>query len=136
MRRVTLLHKPTVLWIRSGVISFNYWMYIRLIMLGRLKHYSRAAGAWAQCLWSWCGCWKAKKIQVISKYLQNWLKQDVGQFVLRSINLLILFKITGNCFSCRSVIKLHSNDSGHVSLISYVQDHIQHLSVKVNSICR
>jgi hypothetical protein len=42
---------------------------------------------------------KRHKSPGIDKFQQNWLKQEVGQFVLRSINLLILFGIKRNCLS-------------------------------------
>jgi hypothetical protein len=35
--------------------------------------------------------------QVLIKSQQNWLKQGVGQFAVRSINLLFLFRIRRNC---------------------------------------
>jgi len=57
-----------------------------LMTLDRTTH-SRTTSAWAKCLWGWAGYWKIKS----HKSQQNWLRQRVGQFVLRSINLLFRF---------------------------------------------
>jgi len=43
---------------------------------------------------------KSQNHQVLIKSQQNWLDQRVGQFALRSINLLSLFGIRRNCLSC------------------------------------
>jgi hypothetical protein len=36
--------------------------------------------------------------EVLIRFQQNWLKQQVGQLGLRSLNLLILFEIRRNCW--------------------------------------
>ena len=62
--------------------------------------HSRTTSAWSKCLWGWVGYWNAKKItnhQVLIRSQQNWLKQGVGQFAVRFINLLFLFGIRMNC---------------------------------------
>jgi len=63
-----------------------------LIMLDRMKYSQQSCYCFS--LWSWDSYRNAKKTQdhkVLIKFQQNWLKQEVRQFVLRSINLLILF---------------------------------------------
>jgi hypothetical protein len=64
--------------------------------------------------------------QVLIRFQQNWLKQEVVKFALRSINLLILFGIKTNCLSSgrsqslylfiRKVIKQTSNYAAYHSL--------------------
>jgi hypothetical protein len=65
---------------------------------------------------------KDKDQQVLIKFQQNWLKQEVGQFVLRPRNLQIVFGIRRNCprsgrspsmyLFIRRVIKQTSNYRG------------------------
>jgi len=69
-----------------------------LMMLG--IHTAGAISAWVECLWGWDKYWRGNKTQ-ITRYWSNpssteW-NRGVGQFFLRSINLLILFEIRRNC---------------------------------------
>jgi len=60
----------------------------------------RATSAWAKCLGLWVGYWKAKKFTshlVFVRSLQNWFRQGVEQFTMRSTNLLFVFGIRRNC---------------------------------------
>jgi len=71
---------------------------------------------------------------------------EVGQFVLRSITLLIIFGIRRNSrrsgrsrllyLFIRRVIKQIVVILRHITFANYIQNVIQHLAVKVNSICR
>ena len=82
--------------------------------------------------------------QVLTKSQQNWLRQGVGQFALRSINWLLLFGIRRNCLRSgrnrslypyiRRAIKHFIK--GHITFANYVQNFFQHPAVKINSICR
>jgi len=80
---------------------FSQLLNIRGINVVRdWKTYSRATSAWAQCLWIWNVCWKDNKTQlthVLIKFQQNWLKWEIGQLFLISINSLILPGIWRNC---------------------------------------
>ena len=84
--------------------------------------------------------------QVLIKFQQNCLKQKVGQFVLRSIKLLILFGIRRNCLSSgrnwslylfmrrvmkRAVVIIEAYHFYQRDKKCYPK-----CSVKVNSICR
>jgi len=81
---------------------------------------------------------------------QNWLKQEVGQFVPRSINILIPFGIRRKCLSRgrsqlmyliikrvmkQTVVIIEARLLRHTIFVNYIQNPIQHLSVRVNSIC-
>ena len=108
--------------------------------------YSRDTSAWVECLWGWDGFWQAKKDtnhQVLIKSQQNWLKQGVEQFALRSFNLVILlvprenFLSSGRCqllyLLIGRVIKL---TVAVIKAYHYIQSFIQHPAAKVTSIFR
>jgi len=71
---------------------------MRLTMLGRLKHIlvpESSAFEFERPLESW----KYTNHQVCIKFQQNLFKHVVGHFVLRHINLLIIFGIRRNRLS-------------------------------------
>ena len=80
------------------------------------------------------------------KSQHNWLKQGVGQFILRSIHLFILFRIKRYCLRCGSSRSLYLFIrvtkqtiviiQAHITSVNYIQNFIQHPAVKANSICR
>jgi len=57
------LQAVTLFWTGRGIISHRYWMYMGLIMLGRLK-------CKQQSLWGWCRYRKARRIRV-NQYWSN-----------------------------------------------------------------
>jgi hypothetical protein len=79
--------------------------------------------------------------QVLIKFQQTRLKQGVEQFALRSMKLLIIFRIWRSCLSGRSpslylftrVIKQTSNYR-HITFVNYIQNIVQHHAVKAKSI--
>ena len=118
-------------------------MYVGLMMLGQQK-YTCTAKPLVPELSAFgveMAIEKLKRHKVLIKSQQNWLRQGVEQFTMRSINLLI-FGIRRNCLrsgrgrslylSVRRVIKQIVVIIG----ANYVQNFIQHPAVKVNSICR
>ena len=85
--------------------------------------------------------------QVMIKSQQNWLRQGVEKFALRSINLLILFGIRRNCLTSgrsqsiiqsirRVITQIVVQLYRHIISANYVQNFNQHPADKVNSICR
>jgi hypothetical protein len=114
MKRVVWLQTSTVFWLGGWTISLSHWMCMGLMILG---------------LWGWDSYWKAQKIEhhsILIKSQKNWLQEEVGQFVPRSIKLLILFWIRRNCLNSemsqsylciRRIVKHCSNCRG-ISLLS------------------
>ena len=99
------LQTLSVFWLGGGTISRSYWKYLELTILGDWITHSRATSVWAEYLWCCDGYRQAKMThirQLLIKFQQNWLKQEVGQFVLRSVNLFILFAIWRKYLRSRS----------------------------------
>jgi hypothetical protein len=103
--------------------------------------YSRPTGSRAHETVIDIGKLKNTNPQVLIKFQQNWLMWGVGQFALRHIHLWIPFEKRRNCVSSgrsRSlgVTKAHWVVIKAYPFVHYVQNFIQHPSVKVNSIRR
>ena len=88
---VKWLQQPTRTNIGGRIISVICWANMGLMTLGTLTYIQQASSPSTQCLSGWDGYWKAEKtnLQVLIKFQQNLLKQEVEQFILGPINLLI-----------------------------------------------
>ena len=104
MIRVIWLETATVFWLCGGIISLSYWMCLGLMQLRQKeKHTAAPPGPEPSVFEFEMAIEKLKrpKSLVLIKLHLNWLKRDVRQFALRSINLLILSEIRGKCLSSR-----------------------------------
>jgi hypothetical protein len=102
MKRVIWIYvyTPTVLWLGGGTISPSYWMYMGLLTLGRQKYTQQCHKCLSHVSLILGWLLKSQKDtnnQVLIKSQQNWLKQGVEQFSLRSIIIFILFGMRRNC---------------------------------------
>jgi hypothetical protein len=90
--------------------------------------------------------WQDTNHQVLIKSQQNWFKQGVEQLAVWSLHLFILFGIRRNCLrsgrswsqylSIRRAIKQIVEIIKTFTFVNYVQNFIQHSSVKFNSLRR
>ena len=100
MRRLIWLQTPIIFWPGGGTIFHSYWIYMDLMILGRQKYTQQNHQCLSKVSLGLSWLLKAKKYtihQVLFKSQRNWIKLGVEQFVLWSINLLILFGIRRNC---------------------------------------
>jgi hypothetical protein len=114
------LQIPTVLWKGELILSvLNVHGVNDVSQTHTYIHtyiHTAVTSARVQCVWVWDGYSKAKiekNYQVLIKFQQNWFKQQVGPFVLRSINLLILFRIKRNCLTSgriRIIVCIYKKD--------------------------
>ena len=115
VRQLVCLKTPTVFGIGGGIIFLSSWKYVVLmiIMQNEILHIQQSHSTLAHCIWGLDGYWKARKIQ-ITRYLTNSSRIDesrLGQFVLRSINILIVWNKKGaitNCSNYRDISLLQS----------------------------
>jgi hypothetical protein len=61
--------------------------------------------------------WKSINSQIVITFWQNWLKQEMKHYCLRSINSLILFRIRKNCLINGRSLLLYQFTSGAMKLI-------------------
>jgi hypothetical protein len=91
-----------IFWRDERNIYLSYWMYVGSVMLGRQK-YIQLSRLYLMIvllrlkilLHSWDGI----NLQVVIKFLQKRLKQEVKYYGLKSINSVILFGIRTDCLS-------------------------------------
>jgi hypothetical protein len=134
MRMIICLQIPTTFWIDARITSLSY---IGSVMLVPEPDPFEVEMATAKLK-------KGINYNALIKFRQNWFKQEVKHHFLRSINSLIIFRIRKNYLSSgRShsfylytgkVIKL--TVPRRITVINFIQNFIQHVTLRVDSICR
>jgi hypothetical protein len=95
MRRVIYLHIRTVFWIGKRIASVNYWIYMRLMMLCKMKYIQLNRS---------CISLVRLSLRLLLQSWQGVIQIRRWNYDLRSISLLILFGIRKDyCTGARNV---------------------------------
>jgi hypothetical protein len=94
---------------RRRNIFLSYWMYMGILMSGRLKYIQHNYWCLSSVLVNLR--WLLKSLKgtnhhIVTKFQQKWLMQEVGQSALISINH-ILFGVKRDCLSNGRSLSLH-----------------------------
>jgi hypothetical protein len=122
----------------------TYWMYMWLVMLGRLKYMELSHLYLSQVALSLR--WLLKSLKCINRQLftfqENWFKQEVGDYAVKTINFVIPFSLRKNPSTVEGVNyctylwddkgMVVNSEIRHCSQVH--RNCSQHSSVKVNSI--
>lgn len=99
MRMVISLQISTLLWIGGKMTSFSWWMFMGLIILGRLKLSHLLLNLVLVRVRLLLKCWRGVNSQVFIKFWQNYSEQEVKYCSLRTHEFLIHFGIGNNFHS-------------------------------------
>jgi len=101
MWRVMCWYVHTVFWMSGWVTSVSHWMYVELVMLGRLKY--KQASNWL--CWGSDGCGKLEKIQMARYWSNSSRRQRLHSEIHKHrFMYLILFRIRKNCLISEGAI--------------------------------
>ena len=127
MRKVIWLQTVTLFCLGGGIISLSCWMCLRLVILGRQKYtqQNHSCLSWVSLRLKWLlKNKKDRNHQVLVKSQQNWWKQHVELFAVRSTNLTILFGIRRNCLRSGRSQSLHRGPDKSLARPGRKQAHV------------